>query len=126
MPIDTEILQSLADRLSQPGAFTIRDEERSVLAAALMELARAHSVIARQEQFLALDDQSREEIERISRDAIAAVAPAASEDPARAFDFDAAQAARDRLLGAIEDASTGRGVIAAALSFARDIAIIVK
>lgn len=119
MPIDTDTIDRLTDRLTTPDPSPLTDDERALLVAALAELAAAHAVIATQERLLMLHGELRSRLRSITGEALAQVRDRLDETAALAgYDADAADAARRALLAEIESANSTRATLAATLGFA--------
>jgi|GEM_PF-3489984 len=118
--LDPDALSDLATRLTTSDQAPLTTSEKSLLSAALVQLAASQSALAKQSRLLQLHGERRTRINVIAADALNDLqshldAPAAVDQ----YDFDAADAARATLLAEIESANTTRATLAASLGFVR-------
>lgn len=125
MTIETQSLESLTEKLADPTSAQtpLSLQERSLLVAALGQLAADQAVIERQRRLLSLHDASGERLDALLARSLGAVGEALGRPMhTDGFDFQAAAEARGQLADAVADARSARQVVAAALAFARDMA----
>lgn len=119
MTIDAKTIESLADWLLADAPAGVDETRRSLLVAALRELAITSALAARQALLLASYDQDVAELERTLRRAVdQADSTGGKASPADGYDFAAAEAARKELVRRVESAASIREIIDAGLGVA--------
>ncbi len=121
MTIDTQTIDRLTARLtSADDPSPLTEEERSLLSAALTQLAASQAIIAGQDRLLQLHGEMKSQIDSIAQSALSSLSTQLQgPSPLDAYDADAAQAARRQLLAEIESANTSRASLAAVFRFVR-------
>ncbi len=119
MTVDAKTIDSLAAWLLADAPTGVDETRRTLLVAALRELAITSALAARQALLLASYDQDAAGLDRTLRRALdQADAAAGKASPADGYDFAAAEAARKELVRRVESAASIREIIDAGLSVA--------
>jgi ribosomal protein S12 methylthiotransferase accessory factor YcaO len=121
MNVSDATIQRLTELLERDEPILLNADERSLIRAALVGLAAAERRAAHLERLLEAQGVALDAADRAAAEALSTIG-AKSEAPD--YDFTAADTARRELLEKIESANSAREVVAAALAFAKDIAII--
>lgn len=118
MPPANDTIAQLTDLLASGADRPLTDAERDLIRAALTELAAAHDTIARQRALLASYDHDIQAIDAADRAALDRLRDlAAAPVPGSNYDFAHAEEARNALLRAVREASTGGAILNAVLRF---------
>lgn len=127
MTISEATIHRLTDRLDSGDDSPLTDDERSLLRAALNQLAADEQMIARQQRLLRLHGESADRIDAIAHEALTSLNDRLTDPPpAVERDFQAAQAAREQLLREMTEANSARATLGAALTFAKRVAEAVR
>jgi uncharacterized coiled-coil protein SlyX len=120
----TEHLDALVTKLTASEPSELNDEERSLIASALMTLAATETLAARQSLLLTSYGEDVAALEQTSREALRRLAQRLSMMPNTAYDAADAEAARQELLQDIEQASDTRAVLRAVLSLVSRLVVL--
>lgn len=115
--IPENMIETLVLKLTAEVPPVLSSAERSLLSAAMYELAHARVVCARQARLLESMGQDLDEIDRLAHRAVSAAGEVSARDPASGYDADAARLAREELLRRIERAESGEAILEAVLRF---------
>ncbi len=112
------VIERLGELLERDEPVLLSGEERALVRAALTALAEGERRAGHLEDLLRVHAGALNEAERHASgiEALPAVGVA--------YDFAAAEAAREAFRGKLEGARTAAGVVSAALTFARDAAVL--
>lgn len=124
MPLDTTSLDRLAEKLTTPNAEPLTGAERAALVEALARLAADQTLITRQRRLLVAHGAGAAEIDALLAPSLTAIADHARTPLGSTFDPVAAQARREQLAADADHAASAREIVRAALSFVRDIAVV--
>ncbi|MEO1130408.1 MAG: hypothetical protein AAFX05_11985 [Planctomycetota bacterium] len=120
----TEQLDALVTKLMAHETATLSDDERTLIASALMALATTETLAARQGMLLTSYGEDISALEQNSRDALLRLAERLRVPPAAMYDAADAEAARQELLQDIEQASDVRAILRAALSLVSRLVVL--
>lgn len=118
MPQPNNTIDQLVSLLDGGADRPLTEPERTLLRAALAELAGAQALIARQSALLASYEHDARAIGVATSEALSHMRRLMSPPgPAASYDFGAAEAARTELLRRLDDAAQGRDILDAVLRF---------
>lgn len=122
--LDTNSLDRLAEKLTTTYAEPLTNAERAALVEALTRLAADQTLITRQRRLLVAHGAGAAEIDALLAPSLTAIAEHARKPLGVDFDPAAAQARREQLAADADHAASAREIVRAALSFVRDLAVV--